>query len=30
VDGMIPAADFRLSSAEVEEIAKFLCENVPC
>jgi aryl-alcohol dehydrogenase-like predicted oxidoreductase len=29
VDGVIGAADFRLSSAEVEEIAGFLRENTP-
>ncbi len=29
VDGIIGAADFRLSSAEVEEIAQFLRENTP-
>jgi aryl-alcohol dehydrogenase-like predicted oxidoreductase len=29
VDGVIGAADFRLSSAEVEEIAKFLSANIP-
>jgi aryl-alcohol dehydrogenase-like predicted oxidoreductase len=29
VDGIIGAADFRLSGAEVEEIAKFLGENTP-
>jgi aryl-alcohol dehydrogenase-like predicted oxidoreductase len=29
VDGIIGAADFRLSSAEVEEIAGFLDENTP-
>jgi aryl-alcohol dehydrogenase-like predicted oxidoreductase len=29
VDGITGAADFRLSSGEVEEIAKFLSENTP-
>jgi aryl-alcohol dehydrogenase-like predicted oxidoreductase len=29
VDGIIGAMDFRLSAAEVEEIAKFLRENTP-
>jgi aryl-alcohol dehydrogenase-like predicted oxidoreductase len=29
VDGIIGAADFRLSSGEVEEIARFLAENTP-
>ena len=29
VDGVIGAADFRLSSAEAEEIARFLGENAP-
>jgi aryl-alcohol dehydrogenase-like predicted oxidoreductase len=29
VDGVIGAADFRLTSGEVEEIAKFLRENTP-
>jgi aryl-alcohol dehydrogenase-like predicted oxidoreductase len=29
VDGIIGAADFRLSKAEVEEIARFLSENTP-
>ena len=29
VDGVIGAADFRLSNAEVEEIARFLSENTP-
>ena len=29
VDGVIGAADFRLSGAEVDEIASFLLENTP-